>query len=430
MSSPQNMEDNVKMIEKSEEKKNEEKIPQEEEKKAAPPQKEVVTIDLLDDDGEDDDNNQNVAAVASKPQTILDYYPQNHLPPPPMYNNNMQMNPPPPHHLSQHTSHFNQHAPHAPPHSHPHPPPPHFNHHHHPAPNPGNFYPPHPFMNQMQAQQAPQNPAPNHLNLHAAPNFHHPQHPQQQQQSIFSTNSSNLHDSATLRVEAMIEYRKKVTYVQFPPGFQPLWNRMYPYTRLESTSMYSMNRSYKSRYQLSLLSVSEFTVQGVAADLYGRAPPSVTWMRRDIKRISAPHGKAVFERMSEFNDDWDDSIDNIEGSTEDKWSSVYVDKGRWRIPMGAYQPFFSWLSSHNDFHVTGIPPHQLKIASLGKEKMDRKYPSPKRLIKLGVPRGLSLSLAPYQRGGVDFVYGCNGNALIADEMGLGKFIFLFFLLFI
>lgn len=70
--------------------------------------------------------------------------------------------------------------------------------------------------------------------------------------------------------------------------------------------------------------------------------------------------------------------------------------------------------------MKGIPLDQLKIASLGKARLEKGYPSVKRLINIGVPKGLATALAPFQRGGVDFVVEKKGRALIADEMGLGK----------
>ena len=64
--------------------------------------------------------------------------------------------------------------------------------------------------------------------------------------------------------------------------------------------------------------------------------------------------------------------------------------------------------------VTGIPEDQLKIASLGKARLEKGFPSTKKIISLGVPKGLASALAPFQRGGVDFVVEKKGRALIAD----------------
>lgn len=64
--------------------------------------------------------------------------------------------------------------------------------------------------------------------------------------------------------------------------------------------------------------------------------------------------------------------------------------------------------------VIGISEEHLKIASLGKARLEKGYPSVRKLITLGVPRGLATALAPFQRGGVDFVVEKKGRSLIAD----------------
>ena len=98
----------------------------------------------------------------------------------------------------------------------------------------------------------------------------------------------------------------------------------------------------------------------------------------------------------------------------------FVD-GKWRIPLSAYQQFYAYLTSKKGRgRVEGIPDQQLKVASLGRQRMDRSYPSAEDLIDKGVPCGIAHALAPYQRGGVDFCLERKGRALLADDMGLGK----------
>ena len=82
--------------------------------------------------------------------------------------------------------------------------------------------------------------------------------------------------------------------------------------------------------------------------------------------------------------------------------------------QGAYQAFVSYLRNNKMWKVKGIPDDQLKIASLGKARLDKGFPSAQKIISYGVPRGLATTLAPFQRGGVDFVMERNGRALIAD----------------
>ena len=94
--------------------------------------------------------------------------------------------------------------------------------------------------------------------------------------------------------------------------------------------------------------------------------------------------------------------------------------GKWRIPLGAYQAFVSYLIGDPLTQVEGIPQHQLQIASLERARQEKGYPTPEEIIEMGVPDKLARALAPYQRGGVDFVREKQGRALIADDMGLGK----------
>ena len=97
------------------------------------------------------------------------------------------------------------------------------------------------------------------------------------------------------------------------------------------------------------------------------------------------------------------------------------EEAKWRIPLDAYQRFHTWITSTKGRgRVEGIPDQQLKVATLGRQRMDRSYPSVDDLMAKGVPAGIANALAPFQRGGVDFCLERNGRALVADEMGLGK----------
>jgi hypothetical protein len=70
--------------------------------------------------------------------------------------------------------------------------------------------------------------------------------------------------------------------------------------------------------------------------------------------------------------------------------------------------------------VVGIPENQLKIASLGKARLERGFPSTQKIMSKGVPKGLAKALAPFQRGGVDFVAERGGRALIADGKSISS----------
>jgi hypothetical protein len=151
-----------------------------------------------------------------------------------------------------------------------------------------------------------------------------------------------------------------------------------------------------------LLNLSEFTITGLPVGFLGR-PSSVLGFRKVIKDVSRGHGKAVFDRDKEMTSD-----DNV------------TDGGKWRIPLGAYRALFSFLTNDPLIQVQGIPEDQLKIASLGKARLEKGYPSIEKVRSLGIPQGLARALAPFQRGGVEFVFEKEGRALIADDMGLGK----------
>eukprot|EP00934_Nitzschia_sp_Nitz4_P008612 Nitzschia sp. Nitz4//scaffold41_size133979//42374//46364//NITZ4_003339-RA/size133979-snap-gene-0.118-mRNA-1//-1//CDS//3329551446//8602//frame0 len=177
-------------------------------------------------------------------------------------------------------------------------------------------------------------------------------------------------------------------FVDMPPGFVPTWENPMPRQAIQRPAR-------PKRFELSLVNVKEFTITGLPVD-WESEPSSLDGLRKVIKDLSRGHGNATFER------------DKAGG------------QGRWHIPLGAYRSFFNYLISQPLVTVTGIPENQLKIASLGKAHLDKGYPTVSKIVSLGVPKGLAMALAPFQRGGVDFVVEKEGRALIADEMGLGK----------
>ncbi|CAJ1896022.1 unnamed protein product [Cylindrotheca closterium] len=178
------------------------------------------------------------------------------------------------------------------------------------------------------------------------------------------------------------------SYIELPDGFVPKWDQLFPIQRRPQ-------KTERRLFELSLLNVQEFTITGLPL-VEGMEPTPVTGFRSKIKEICKPHGKSTFEKDKEGVG------------------------GKWRIPLGAYRTFYSWLNSDVMTKVIGIPESQLKIASLGKARLERGFPSVGKILSKGVPKGLATTLAPFQRGGVDFVAERNGRALIADEMGLGK----------
>lgn len=190
-------------------------------------------------------------------------------------------------------------------------------------------------------------------------------------------------------------------YIGYPSNFKPSWASLIPQLELLHAQARPVpaviNSTQRKRvYQLSLLNVNEFTISGLPAS-WNTPHTSLTGLRSAIKKISKEHGSASFQ------------IDKEDPAG-----------GKWRIPLGAYHAFLSYLKADPFTIVEGIDPKQLQIASLEKARQDRGYPEAKELVEKNVPEGLANALAPFQRGGVDFALAKHGRALIADEMGLGK----------
>jgi hypothetical protein len=181
-------------------------------------------------------------------------------------------------------------------------------------------------------------------------------------------------------------------YVPLPHDFVPTWNEMVPAKQKPKPPPQYQHRSHERKnFQLSLLNVNEFTITGLPISFDGPAT-SISGMRVPIRQVSREHGKAVYERDKEGG------------------------PGKWRIPLGAYHAFFAYLRSDPNCRVDGIPSLQLKVASLERARQEKGYPSVEKLVEAGVPNGLARTLAPFQRGGVDFVLEKKGRALIADGM--------------
>jgi hypothetical protein len=166
-------------------------------------------------------------------------------------------------------------------------------------------------------------------------------------------------------------------YTELPSDFVPTWKEIIPPDFIRK----SQKKNQKKAYQLSLLNLSEFTITGLP--LYLDGPPTpISGLRGPIKRISRDHGKAEYEKNSDG------------GSVG----------GRWKIPIGAYHSFVAYLQSDpHCVRLETIPQLQLKIASLGRARLEKDYPSAQKLNQRGVPFALASTLAPFQRGGVDFV---------------------------
>ena len=189
----------------------------------------------------------------------------------------------------------------------------------------------------------------------------------------------------------------------------------------------------RRRFVLSLINLWEFTLTTESIDIYGQSNEEVFHgLRGPIKKIAKDHiGKdgrkgAIFERGADGKGILPDdpslkqaTVGLDANNNNTTTTNTAAGMGKWRIPLGAYQALFSYLTREGS--VEGIPPEQLRAATLGRERADKKeYPSVKWLLDRGVSPVVAEALAPYQRGGVEFIIEKEGKALLADDMGLGK----------
>jgi len=180
-----------------------------------------------------------------------------------------------------------------------------------------------------------------------------------------------------------------------PPDFVCTWDQLWPKVVAANPAPIVRTTNQVRAYRLTLLSNTEFTITAVLHHSNTMDfQPSLMGLRKPIKEITRLH------------------------SNEDE--KAVLEEGRWRIPLSVYNQFLGYLFRQSRTAVDEIPRAQLNIASMGRAVKERGHPSPEELIDRGIPIGLANALAPYQRGGVDFVLQRDGKALIADEMGLGK----------
>lgn len=268
---------------------------------------------------------------------------------------------------------------------------------------------------------------------HAAtsPQVHAPQIPEQQQPQASLEQVCNSYNTPT--------------YLHTQPGFVPTFTDLLPpppktaeeienakqdeaaaiaaayrhKSRLQSTNIYNPS------YALSLLSVAEFTITAIphpfdVSEPHELQPALEEEFRPVLESICGSDAAASAKVEGDGNVGSDSESSSLSSASSICDEPRFVD-GKWRIPLSAYQQFYAYLTSKKGRgRVEGIPDQQLKVASLGRQRMDRSYPSAEDLIDKGVPGGIAHALAPYQRGGVDFCLERKGRALLADDMGLGK----------
>ncbi len=223
--------------------------------------------------------------------------------------------------------------------------------------------------------------------------------------------------------------------IEIPPDHTPTWQHILPPDYFKKRKEQRYNNQYgrsRRKFILTLINLWEFTVTTESIDIYGSSSEEVFHgLRGPIKKIAKDHiGKdgrrgAIFERgvggegIMPDDPSLKQATERLSNEDDGSNTNNSVGKGKWRIPLGAYQALFSYLTREGS--VEGIAPEQLRVATLGRERADKKeYPSVKWLLEKSVSTVVAEALAPYQRGGVEFIIEKEGKALLADEMGLGK----------
>ena len=223
------------------------------------------------------------------------------------------------------------------------------------------------------------------------PPIHHQNHaPNQQSQARGQARGQAQGQAQGGGIQERMPY-----WVSSLADYEPTWEELWPEPKRTTPAPMMRHTDETRAYRLSLLSNTEFTITAITH--YSNSfdfQPTLFGLRKPIKEITRTHAS--------------------------KHEKAVMEEGRWRVPLSVYQVFLTYLNHEQNTIVYPIPADQIKIASLGKAAAERGYPSPDELIENGVPVGLANALAPYQRGGVDFVMQRGGRALIADEMGLGK----------
>lgn len=326
----------------------------------------------------------------------------------------------------------------------------HQHHHYEPAPDPlsrmspNSYYsnPSYYYQRNQQLRPSPTTLPPSNSNAH----HYHSSSSYQQQNHHYHSNLHPHRDS----------YNNYYSYhddtIEIPPEHTPTWQHILPsnyFTKRKEQRLLNNNNSeqYKRqrrrKFTLSLINLWEFTITTESIDIYGQSTEEVFHgLRAPIKKIAKNHigrdGRkgAIFERGIGGEGILPDdptlkqataglSSEGGRNSGDSMNQPNSAGQGKWRIPLGAYQALFTYLTREGS--VEGIPPEQLRVATLGRERADKKeYPSVKHLLGSGVSPVVAKALAPYQRGGVEFIIEKEGKALLADEVSSINFPACFF----
>ncbi len=245
--------------------------------------------------------------------------------------------------------------------------------------------------------------------------------------------------------------------ITIPASHTPTWSDILPKSfcfLYQRRHLKQQQQQPRKKLTLSLINVWEFTITIEPLTMfsssynYGSTTTTTTdstnGLRAQIKRIAREHigrdGRrgAIFERSGNIGGEdpmlkesvCSATLSELQQPPQAQLQPSYLgdgntQQGKWRIPLGAYYSLMTYLTTSSscslNYVVEGIPSEQLRVATLGRERMDKKsYVDASELISRNVVPTVCAALAPYQRGGVEFMLDREGCALLADEMGLGK----------
>jgi len=221
-------------------------------------------------------------------------------------------------------------------------------------------------------------------------------------------------------------------YINVPSGHTPTWSEILPHDFFGANC--SVDHSApatpkKRKLVMSLINAWEFSldVEPFIDSRSENEDRALARLRTQIIKIAKNHmgqgGRkgAIFKRG--LSEKWilpDDPLLKLAFSNKSSDESVVGKGGKWLVPLGAYQALLTYLTSDQENDVIPIPPEQLHAVLLSRERLKKNFPTVSELLRRGVNPRVAEALAPYQRGGVDFILDREGRALLADEMGLGK----------
>jgi hypothetical protein len=228
-------------------------------------------------------------------------------------------------------------------------------------------------------------------------------------------------------------FNPEPVFINFPSGHTPTWTEILPHDFFRANCPVDVSASAtpkKRKLVMSLINAWDFSIDVEPLNHTIRSEnedESLARLRTQIRKIAKNHIGKGGRRGASFQCGFcikgilpDDPIFNQAFSNKSTAEDVMKKACKWHVPLGAYQALVTYLTSDPENDVIPIPPEQLHEVLLSRERLKKNFPTVSDLLKRGVNARVAQALAPYQRGGVDFILDREGRALLADEMGLGK----------